>query len=514
MCDTTFHLFKRVTSAEADNREVIVSLPRRLNYSRIMGDLLRLGFGWLLLIGIEAAVKDRYYPRYHLAPPHGWMNDPNGFSVFRGDYHLFYQYNPESSLEPGIAHWGHAVSKDLFHWQHLPIALYPNNTYDKTGVFSGSALIEDDKMYLYYTGNVNHPNEQPDHEQRQALATSTDGISVTKYEHNPIILAEDRQPNIRDPKVWKHGSKYYMVLGNSFENDTLGRVLLYTSDDKINWEEVSVLHQSDGSLGFMFECPDFFELNGKYVLLFSPQGIKPQGDKYRNLYQTGYIVGDFSYETNEFHPITSFQEIDHGHDYYATQTIEDDNGRRLLVAWFDMWEQDYPEREDGFTGLMTIVRELILTRDNRIIQKPIQEAQALRSNILRKGKGRVGDVVTFEDKAGEINIGGDSSRDLELIIEGEGASVKISYDAKEGTVTLDRGGDDAVRRTEWRPRGRKLKWRIFVDASSIELFCGDGEVTFSSRFFPDGDVSARLSSGSASQFAVSNLKRTILLSDV
>lgn len=478
-----------------------------------MGDLLRLFIGLVSLIGIKAAVNDRFYPRYHLAPPHGWMNDPNGFSYFRGEYHLFYQYNPESSMEPGIAHWGHASSKDLFHWQHLPIAMYPNDTYDKSGVFSGSALIEDDKMYLYYTGNVNYPNEQPDHEQFQALAESTDGINVRKYEKNPIINAPNRQPNIRDPKVWKHGSKYYMVLGNSFENGTLGRVLLYASDDKINWEEVAILHQSDGSLGYMFECPDFFELNGKYVLLFSPQGIEPQGDKYRNLFQTGYIIGHFSYETNEFHPITKFREIDHGHDYYATQTIKDKKGRRLLVAWFDMWEQDYPERKDGFTGQMTIVRELVLTHDNRIIQKPTHEANTVRSNRLRTGKGKVGDAATFEDKAGEINIKGDSSRDLEVTIEGEGSTVKISYDARNGTVTLDRGGNDGVRRTEWRPRGRILKWRIFVDASSIELFCGEGEVTFSSRFFPDGDVSVRLSSGNTREFAVSNLKRTVCLSD-
>ncbi|XP_063823882.1 sucrose-6-phosphate hydrolase-like [Ostrinia nubilalis] len=474
-----------------------------------MGYLPQFSIICCLLIGIKAAVNDRYYPRYHLAPPQGWMNDPNGFSVFNGEYHLFYQYNPLSSLEPGIAHWGHAVSEDLFHWEHLPIAMYPNNTYDSSGVFSGSALIEDDIMYLFYTGNVNHPNEQPNREQRQALAESTDGIHVTKYENNPIIMADDRQPNIRDPKVWKHGSKYYMVLGNSFENDTLGRALLYSSDDKINWEEISVLHESDGSLGFMYECPDFFKLNGKYVLLFSSQGIEPQGDKYRNLFQTGYIVGNFNYETNEFHPITSFQELDHGHDFYATQTIKDNRGRRLLVAWFDMWERNYPQAQDGFTGQMTIVRELHLTRDNKLIQEPVSEVKAVRANRVRRGKGRVGDVVTFEDKAGEIDILGDSSEDLEVVIEGEGSTVTISYDASNGTVTLDRGGDDGVRRTEWKPSGSILKWTIYVDASSIELFCGKGEVTFSSRFFPDGEVSARISSGCAEKFSVYNLKRTV-----
>lgn len=474
--------------------------------------LLKFYLYWLLLIGIKANINDQFYPRYHLAPPQGWMNDPNGFSVFRGEYHLFYQYNPESSLEPGIAHWGHAKSKDLFHWEHLPIAMYPNNSYDRSGVFSGSALIENDTMYLYYTGNVNHPDESPDHEQRQALAVSTDGLSITKYGNNPVIVADNRQPNIRDPKVWKHGNNYYMVLGNSFNNDSLGRALLYKSDDKINWQEVAILAESNGTLGFMWECPDFFEINGKFVLLFSPQGIQPQGDKYRNLYQTGYIVGDFDYDTYKFTPLSEFQELDHGHDYYATQTILDEKNRRLLVAWFDMWEQDYPERTDGWTGQMTIVRELHLSH-NTLKQKPIREIESIRGRKLYNGRdGRNG--VQIEDKAGEIYITADKFRDLEVIIESsdESARVSITYDHKIGQITLDRGGNDGVRRTEWRPRENTLKWRIFVDASSIELFCGKGEVTFSSRFFPTGDVNLRLGGrGRVNKLSVTSLKRSIFL---
>lgn len=481
----------------------------------MMRDLLRLSLHWLLLIGIKAAVDDQFYPRYHLAPPHGWMNDPNGFSVFQDEYHLFYQYNPESSLEPGIAHWGHAKSKDLFHWEHLPIAMYPNNSYDRSGVFSGSALIEDGKMFLYYTGNVNNPGQTPDHEQRQALATSSDGIHVEKYEGNPIIIGENRQPNIRDPKVWKHGEDYYIVLGNSFNNGTLGRALLYKSNDKINWEEVAVLAKSNGTLGFMWECPDFFEINGKYVLLFSPQGVQPQGDKYRNLYQTGYIVGDFNYSTYEFTPLTDFVELDHGHDFYATQTIEDNEGRRLLVAWFDMWEQDYPERADGWTGQMTIVRELKLTKDNHLRQKPVREIENIRDTTLCSGRsGKNGNNgIQLEDKSGEIYIKADKSKDLEVIIEsGNDTRVSITYDHKAGTITLDRGGNDGVRRTEWRPKGWLLKWRIFVDASSIELFAGRSAVTFSSRFFPTGNVTVRLGNQRrVRDLSVYSLKRSVFL---
>ncbi|XP_013200229.2 sucrose-6-phosphate hydrolase-like [Amyelois transitella] len=441
------------------------------------------------------------------------MNDPNGFCFFQGEYHLFYQYNPISSLEPGIAHWGHAKSKDLFRWEHLPIALYPDEWYDKSGVFSGSAIVENDTMYLLYTGNLNHPNEDPDHEQHQALAYSTDGVNVTKYEGNPVIDSPEHQPNIRDPKVWKHEDTYYMVLGNSFNNGTLGRALLYSSEDLKSWAEVSVLDESDGALGYMWECPDFFELDGKFILLFSPQGVEPEGNKYRNLYQTGYIVGDFDYDTHKFTPITEFVELDHGHDFYATQTILDHYNRRLLVAWFDMWEQNYPERDDGWTGQMTIVRELFLTKDNHLIQKPVTEVMNARGKLLYSARNTKGSKsVELSDKTGEIRVKAKASSDINLFIESknQSATVKISYDHKQGLVTLDRGGNDGLRRTEWKPKEKKLRLRIFVDASSIEVFCGRGEVTFSSRFFPEDNVAVRLGENTeVEQMIVTAMRRTV-----
>ncbi|XP_063380131.1 sucrose-6-phosphate hydrolase-like [Cydia fagiglandana] len=456
-------------------------------------------------------VNDRYYPRYHLAPPYGWMNDPNGFCDYNNEYHLFYQHNPNSSLTSTLVHWGHAKSPDLVSWTHLPIAMYPDQWYDAGGVFSGSALVENDTMHIFYTGNVNLEGETPDHANRQAYATSSDGVTFTKYAGNPIIPGDDRQPNFRDPKVWKHEDTYYMVLGNSYNNDSLGRVLLYSSTDKINWTEVSVLDQSTGTLGYMWECPDFFELDGKYVLLFSPQGVAAQGDKYKNLYQTGYILGDFDYSTLKFTPTSEFKELDHGHDVYATQTVLDNQGRRIVIAWFDMWDQNYPERYDGFTGLMTLPRELKLSSDGTIIQKPVEEMSRAQGRSLIPGRGHRGSsrVYTLRDKAGEINVHADASNDLNLYIESGSVRVSLSYDAAKGQVTLNRGGTDGVRRTEWKPSGQ-LKWRIFVDASSIELFCGEGEVTFSSRFFPDGPIKVRLGQQSrAEHISVQEIVRTV-----
>ncbi|KAG7305168.1 hypothetical protein JYU34_009194 [Plutella xylostella] len=458
-------------------------------------------------------VKDEYYPRYHLAPPYGWMNDPNGFSKFRNEYHLFYQHNPYSSQQPGNVHWGHAKSKDLVHWEHLPIALFPDQWYDKNGVFSGSALVDNDTMYLYYTSNLDHPGQTPDHEQHQALATSTDGLHFKKYEQNPIIAGADLQPNIRDPKVWEHNNKFYMVLGHSI-NGTDGEALLFTSDDKIQWTQASTLLQSNGSLGFMFECPDFFELNGKFVLLFSPQGIKAEGDKYNNLYQTGYVVGDFDYATNVFTPLTEFKELDHGHDFYATQTI-DDHGKRVMVAWMDMWDNVYPERADGFAGLMTVPRVLTLDRNLNIVQKPIRQ-RAHRHHALHQ-PGPPHAALELPDKTAEISIRAQKDSVVDVVIAQKEAtdedytSVRIHFDPVNGTVTLDRRGADSIRRTQWRPEGRYLTWKILVDASSVELFCGSGEVTFSSRFFPRGKVtvSTDTSIRRHSSVRISPVQRTV-----
>ncbi|CAK1551556.1 unnamed protein product [Leptosia nina] len=457
-------------------------------------------------------VAGDFYPRYHLAPPKGWMNDPNGFCIFKGEYHLFYQHNPYSSYGPGIVHWGHAVSRDLLHWKHLPVALDPDQWYDNGGVFSGSCLVDAGKMYLYYTGNVNHEKETPDHSQYQALATSENGYDVSKYEMNPVINGSEYQPDLRDPKVWKHGDKYYMVLGNSFKgqsNETLGRVLLWVSSDKINWEKASILLESDGELGYMFECPDFFELDGYWVLLFSPQGVKPQGDNYKNLFQTGYVVGRFDYKTNVFTPVFKFKELDHGHDLYATQSTLDRQGKRIVIAWMDMWDQNYPEQAEGFNGQMTIPRRLQLTKDGRIIQTPVKDILAARGRVLHTGRTRSDKVIRLDDKTAEIVIRSSPLRDFELLLEAENTTVKINYDRVRGLVTLDRGGKDGVRRTNWRPRGI-LVWKLYIDASSIELFCGEGEVTFSSRYFPVGPVKVRLGKASeAENMTVRSMKTTV-----
>lgn len=452
-------------------------------------------------------VSDRFYPRYHLAAPRGWMGRPNGFVLEQGIHHLFYQFNPNSSREQGTPYWGHARSVNLFHWEHEPIALYPDKWFDKSGAMSGTILVENETMYILYTGRINHPGEDPDHEEHICFANQ---YGKQFYKHtNPVIEGNEHQPNFRDPQFWKYNDSYYAAIGSSFLSNTKGRILLYKSQNMFYWSQVSVLYQSDEILGNIWESPHLFELESYYVLLFSPLGLKPDGIKYQNHYETVYIVGDFNYKSYTFEPFTSFQELDHGHDFYGPQTFIDDIGRRILIAWFSTGARLYPEIHDGFAGCMTLPRELTFGRNKELIQKPLAQTEHARGTVVRRGKGKSNDSVVLPDRTGEVIIKAKPGQDIQVHIESDTNAVVISYNNKEKLITLDRGGKDGIRRAKWNV-GRRLRWVIYIDASTVELFCGYGEVTFTSRFFPTGTVSVRL--GELTEvhvFKVSEMQRTI-----
>jgi beta-fructofuranosidase len=425
-------------------------------------------------------VDPRYKLQYHVTPPVGWMNDPNGFSFYKGEYHLFYQFYPYESLW-GPMHWGHVSSPDLVEWTHLPTALIPEDEM----CFSGSAVVDGDNLVLMYTAR-HITDVEPFYNETQYLAYSNNGVDFDKYEGNPILsFTPNSSPDFRDPKVWKYGDHWYVVIGSKTDDEN-GRVLLYRSLDLKSWDFLTVLGESDGDMGYMWECPDFFELDGKFVLLMSPQGLEPRGDRFKNTYQTGYIIGSFDYDTFEFIPEVEFQEIDFGHDFYASQTMEKD-GKRYLIAWFSTWGVPfYPEAADGWAGALTIVRELKLV-GNTILMKPVENMIKLREYTIWDGEFEQGQEIDFE-KTGEIIINGDWSMNIELLVVGGegGGQAWIRWDPQVETVAVDRGSGD-VRQMEWSPTDSESTWRLFLDASSLELFCGEGEVVFSSRVYPEGN---------------------------
>lgn len=264
-------------------------------------------------------------PLFHFTPIKNWMNDPNGLCYYKGKYHLFYQHNPENQYWGNMT-WGHATSDDLFNWEHLPYAISPDIPEDIDGCFSGSGFVKDDELYLAYTGVImttKKINEygntvtvgENDLISTQLFAKSKDGFTFEKLSEPKIVAPEGYcTAHFRDPKIWGKNGKYYMVLGG--KKDNKGRVLFYQSEDFKNWKFVNEIYEEN--MGFMWECPDFFELDGKSILVFSPQGIGKEGQEHL----AGYYMGDFDYETGKL-THKEFQVLDNGFELYAPQTFKD-----------------------------------------------------------------------------------------------------------------------------------------------------------------------------------------------
>ena len=355
-------------------------------------------------------------------------------------------------------------------------------------------------LYLMYTGNVwTGPDHESQLKQVQALAVSEDGIHFTKLEANPVIAQApkgDIHPyHFRDPKVWKQDNTYFCVLG-SRTNDHIGQVLLYKSEDLLNWDFINVMATGEGNFGYMWECPDYFEMGGQGVLVMSPQGLKPEGYKYHNLHQAGYILGNLDIETGKLSH-GPFEILDYGFDFYAPQTTTDDKGRRVAIAWMNMWESPMPEQEFNWAGAMTIPRELKL-RDGKIISSPVEELKCLRSNEICYHDQRVMGEVSFSDVEG-------SSLELEVEIRPEKASnfgVKLrqsdkeetvlSYDVREQIFTLNREksgqGPGGFRQAPLSLLDGVLTLHIFLDATSIEVFLNGGEKAMTARIYPSKEA--------------------------
>ncbi|BDR59841.1 glycoside hydrolase family 32 protein [Lactobacillus xylocopicola] len=444
---------------------------------------------------IAKIINDRYRLNYHVSTPGGWMNDPNGFSYFNGYYHIFYQYHPYSA-QKGPMHWGHYRSKDMIHWEELPIALGPNSQADENGCFSGSAIVKDGRLYLIYTGH--HYFDKTDHSdfyQTQNIAYSDDGVNFKKYEHNPVIKfpPQDNTKHFRDPKVWRNDNDFYMILGSQ-DQTGLGRVIMYKSPDLLHWEYLGPLANSSSveKEGYMWECPDLFSLNGQDVLLCSPQGIEATGEKYLNQFQTGYFVGEMNYSKNSF-THGAFSELDHGHDFYAAQTTLTPDNRRIVIAWFGMWDAEFPEQADGWAGALTLPRELTL-KDNHLYMRPITELKSLRkekfvdlNRILTNEQISVADAQHIELLL-EVAVSEWSGKEFALTMKsGQQNLITVLFKKQTSKVIVkraDKAENDSDRYGKLK-NCTKLKIRIFIDTSSMEFFFNDGELVFSERYYTE-----------------------------
>lgn len=464
-------------------------------------------------------IGEELRPWFHLTPCVGWMNDPNGFSYYQEQYHLFYQYHPYDCFW-GPMHWGHAVSKDLLHWEYLPVAMAPDMPYDKDGCFSGSATtLPDGRQLLMYTGVMKEPRADGTfvEVQTQCIATG-DGKEYEKYQNNPVLTEKNlpeggSRNDFRDPKIWRESDgSYYCVVGNCTE-DRDGQILLYVSQDGLNWQFRKVLIKNNDRFGKMWECPDFFELDGKYVLLTSPQDMLPQGFEYHNGNGTLCLVGSFDKESLTFTE-ESDQAVDYGIDFYAPQTMLSPDGRRIMIGWMQNWDtSNAHSKERIWFGQMTLPRELSLRKDGRLIQKPIRELDALRCNKVCYENVRIADLLRLEGLEGrkidmELTVRpGDPGKEYQKFAirfaQNETFYTAISFRPHESVVKIDRkfsGSRRAVihqRRCLVNYDGKELKLRIILDKFSVEVFINDGEHVMSATIdtIPDAEGISFFSDG-------------------
>ncbi|MBC8075861.1 MAG: glycoside hydrolase family 32 protein [Chloroflexales bacterium] len=440
------------------------------------------------------AGDDPHRPRYHFLPPANWMNDPNGLIQWKGQYHLFYQYNPAGPFH-GTIHWGHAVSDDLTHWRHLPIAIAPTpGGPDADGCWSGCAVDNHGVPTLIYSGNNNGA-------QRACLATSSDGLLTwQKHPGNPVI--SDPPPDLhlvefRDHCVWHEDGGWYQLIGSGIQGQG-GTALLYRSANLTSWEYLHPLLVGDQQrftpiwTGSMWECPDFFALDGQHVLIMSVW-------EQNQLHYSTAMVG--RYHNLHFTPSVE-HKLDYGdRHFYAPQSFRDSAGRRIMFGWVQESRSIEEQLASGWSGVMSLPRVLTIGPDGHVRANPLPELATRRAEHTRCANSAVpaGQAVVLP------NITGDT---LELLVElapapdglsgivvrrspDEAEQTRISYDPTLCQLIVDRTQSSLNLATDRNAHvapltlspDEPLRLRVFLDRSVLEVFANE-RVSITSRIYP------------------------------
>lgn len=438
-------------------------------------------------------------PLYHFTAPVGWINDPNGFSIFEDKIHLFYQHHPYST-EWGPMYWGHAVSEDFIHWEDLPVALAPDRKYDAEGCFSGTAIDEDGKQILAYTGVEKYRDNGNlgDFYQQQCIAWG-DGVAYEKSPYNPVIPvsllpAGFSVNDFRDPKIFKQNGEYYMLIA-ARNKDGNGELPLYRSHNLRDWEFISIVAANDGTYGDMWECPDIFKLGGKDALIVSPMHIKPNKKGVREGYSTIMLVGEFrDFKFTDYEVIS----MDSGPDFYAAQTLLTKDGRRVLIAWMQAWENFIKPEKYSWHGMMTLPREICL-ENGRLIQRPVKEIERIRKNPVKLNGAEIDGETYFQGIEGRsidvtvTLLKGNYSKFKFAFAKTGSSEISFTYDKDSSVITFDRESckhnqperADAFSNQQilTEPDGKPLKLRFLIDTCSVELFINDGVKTFTATYY-------------------------------
>lgn len=465
----------------------------------------------------EVTFNERYRPQYHYTPKMNWMNDPNGLVYYEGEYHLFHQYNPFGNRW-GYMSWNHAVSDDMVHWEHHPVAI-PYGKEEEEGIFSGSAVIDHDNTSGFGDGNraplvaiytSHYTREDGSTWQAQSLAYSTDGgETFQKYDGNPVLEYDD--PDFRDPNVkWNNEmGKWVMVVALPQQH----KVQFYASDNLIDWEYLSDFGPA-GATGGIWECPDMFPIsvdgdpeNIKWVLHvdMNPGAIAGGSG-------SQFFVGDWDGETFTADESISDGDViwaDYGTDYYAAiswNNLPEEDGRRIMLGWMSNWMYANNIPTDPWRSAMAVPRTIhleMIEENLKMVQRPVEELQSLRENHV------FAEDISITDEIHSLNDLNISGKAYEFVVEldpgdanvvgfklreGENEETLVGYDAVDGTVFVDRTNsgeddfhEDFAQRNDAPARliEGKIKLHVFVDWSSIEVFVNDGEAVITNRIFPN-----------------------------
>ena len=470
------------------------------------------------------AYREPHRPQFHFTPPAKWMNDPNGMVFYEGEYHLFYQHYPDSNVW-GPMHWGHAVSTDLVHWEHLPIALYP----DSLGyIFSGSAVVDWNNTSRLGQGGRpplvaiftyhNMPAEKAGRNdfQYQGIAYSNDkGRTWTKYAGNPVVPNTGNIRDFRDPKViWHEDSKQWIMVFAAFDH-----VKFWGSKDLKKWEHLSDFGKNRGSHRGVWECPDLFPLQvddtgeTKWVLLLSINPGGPNGGS-----ATQYFVGHFNGKSftldDAFEPSVKGEKavwLDYGRDNYAGVTWSDipkEDGRRLFLGWMSNWDYATVVPTTAWRSAMTLPRTLTLKKtggDYRLFSQPVRELETLRATSHKMGQTEITGTL---DLTAQLAI---SAAQMELVLDFElpaeattdfgvelsnskGERYRVGYDAvknqfysnrtKAGQHAFSEKFATAVHTAPRLSTGKTVRFHLFFDVASAELFADGGATVLTDIFFP------------------------------
>ncbi len=379
-------------------------------------------------------------PKHNFTPGKHWMNDPNGLCYFNDKYHMFYQYFPYGTSW-GTMHWGHATSKDLMNWEEHDIALFPSNLHDQNGVFSGSAVIENETMHLFYTGvryqkpnpnNIHTPSDGTFFTSTQLKISSKDGFSFDNYNDKRVVIPPIVDENIgdeihtRDPKVWKHGNYYYMLLGTRVKKNGVykGKLLFYKAPNLIDFKLVC---EYDGiHIGNMWECPDYFEVNGQGCLIMSPENFIDKEGVYPS--HPMIFKAKFDYDNDTFEILGDGSLLDYGMQIYAPQTFLDEDGNRVLISWIRMKKV----QEEGYVGMMTIPK--IITYENeQFVFKPIEAANEIYANIGETNEFNIPSILDVKANSDVLLL---DLKVIDFVLDNPYGDMKLYYYEDNGVIDL------------------------------------------------------------------------------